>query len=131
MRDSKLSTVVALLVLIVSGCVPPTPGPVGPVEPEPVIETPQTAAEQFADTYRAELARVAADIATRAEAGEFDDLSGVNDAWIKGSGTARQTAQAALIRAMNKALQDERGKPGTAAGPLFRELAAGFERGAK
>jgi hypothetical protein len=130
MRYPKQSTVVALLILIVGGCVPPTPGP-GPVEPEPVIETPRAAAAQFADAYRAELVRVAADIATRAEAGEFEDLTAVNDAWVRGSGKARQDAQAALIRAMNKALADDRGKPGTAAGPLFRELAAGFERGSK
>tara|TARA_R110000824_G_scaffold311766_3_gene498895 strand:- start:857 stop:1255 length:399 start_codon:yes stop_codon:yes gene_type:complete len=132
MRTRKRPVAAWLLVVVACGCLESAPGPPEPpVDPPPVIETPRTAAEQFADAYRAELAVVAADIAERAAAGEFADLTAVNDAWVNGSGTARKTAQGALIRAMNENLRDARGKPGTAAAPLFRELAAGFERGAE
>lgn len=121
-----------LIAVLVAGCIKPNPGPVGPVEPvkpEPVVLAPESAAAAFADDYRQRLAVVAGDIAIKAESGQFDDLTAVNDAWVTGSKDAREQSQAALIRAMNKALTDSNGKPGTAAAGLFRDLERGFRKG--
>ena len=121
-----------LIAVLCVGCLQSNPGPVspvGPVEPGPVVLTPEAAAATFAGNYRERLAVVAGDVATKAEAGEFEDLSAVNDAWVSGSKDAREQAQAALIRAMNKALTDAQGKPGTEAAALFRQLESGFRKG--
>jgi hypothetical protein len=121
-----------LFAVLVAGCIRPVPGPVAPVDPvqpEPVVLTPELAAARFADDYRQRLAVVAGDVATKAESGQFEDLSAVNDAWVTGSKDAREQAQVALIRAMNKALTDSKGKPGTEAAALFRQLESGFRKG--
>ena len=121
-----------LIAALCVGCLQPNPGPVSPtdpVTPEPVVLTPEAAAAEFANDYRQRLAVVAGDVAAKAEAGQFEDLSAVNDAWVSGSKDAREQAQTALIRAMNKALGDAEGKPRADAAALFRQLESGFGKG--
>ena len=100
-----------------------------PSPPPPVVHSPETAATNFSTDYSTRLADVAGDIAQRAAAGDFADLTAVNDAWVAGSKTAREQSQAELIQAMNQSLQETEGT-GADAAPLFRELAAGFRKGA-
>lgn len=118
-----------LIACMLAGCMKPAPQPVVPVDPEPVVLSPQNAAAALSSDYAKRLAVVADDVAKRAEAGEFEDLTAVNKAWFSGSKAAREQSQKTLIEAMNAALKDSEGLPGTAAAPLFQQLAAGFKQG--
>ena len=93
--------------------------------------TPEQAAERYLVNYGKRLTAAAKDTADCVEKGQFKDLTDVNDHWVAASKQAREDSQQELVDSMNKFLGDERNKPATEAGPLFRQLQKGFEKRAK
>jgi hypothetical protein len=129
--------VFVLILGMLSGCVPPAPRPVNPddpvtpiVSPEPL--TPRVASAAFGADLSRRLSATSADLASRAAAGEFASLADLNDEWVRRVAADVSASKRPIVEAMNATLVDETGEqPGDVAAGLFRELANGFEKGAK
>lgn len=116
----------------VAGCIQPTPKPVTPDDPAPVVLEIGEASEAYGRELNKRLAAAAAECRVLATAGKFEDLTAANDAWVARSKQIHRDVYGGLIvRAQNNELTDERGKPGEAAAPMFDKMAAGFSRGSK
>jgi hypothetical protein len=121
-----------IALILVAGCIQPKPEPVDPKPPQPVVLPMEDAAAAYGRELSRRLAEASAEVAKRAAAGEFDDLTAANDVWVEKSKAIHRDVYGGLIvRSQNNELTDERGKPGTAAAPMFGKMASGFGRGAK
>ena len=124
----RLHASLLLCLVLLVGCVQPN-RPVAPVpdpSPQPIVLTVEQAAKRFTAEYRTGLARAAGEVARRAEAGEFADVTAVEAAWFDASKAAREQANGPLMRAMDAAFIDSAGRPGRDLAPLLRDLERGF-----
>lgn len=122
--------IVPVCLLLLSGCFGPSHSDVKPEPPSPSTAVAKVAEQSLRD-YGTGIAKVARGLAADVEAGKIDDHTKLFEAYQDGTKQTREQAMRGYELAFEKAVDPTKPFDKTAAAKALREVADGFERGAK